>query len=214
MFKQTYALRLIIAKISVRERYLALITLFALLVAASHGVLILTGMDNHEAVLNRISQKQAESERVKQLLVDYQASLNNPKIVALQSNNDDLNERIFTLEERIARISQSLMSADEMILLLKELMNKEGKLTVVSFNVLPVEVIESNVDGGNLFYQHGLNLTLSGEFEALTDYLASIEDQPHQLFWDDLIIETQNFPQLEIQLNVHTLSRDKEWLDV
>lgn len=214
MFKQSYTLRLLIDKISIRERYLALATLFALIVASSHGILILTGLDSHEAVLLRIEQKQAESARVKQLLVDYQASLNNPKITALHSDNDSLNEKIVSLEERIAKISDSLMSADQMLLLLKELMTKEGQLTVVSFDLLPVQVIESNVDGGNLFYQHGLNLVLSGEFDALTDYLAFIEAQPHQLFWDDLIIETKNFPQLDIQLNAHTLSRDKEWLDV
>lgn len=214
MSKQTYALRLLIAKISIRERYLALITLFALILALSHGILIVTGMDKHEGVTGRIAQKKTESARVQQLLVDYKASLNNPRIVALQNSNDQLSARIELIERSISDINDKLMSADEMISLLRELMDKEQKLTLLEFSVLPVDVIESNIDGGNLFYQHSLSIKLEGEFEALTRYLAEVESQPHQLFWDDLIIETHNFPTMQIQLNVHTLSQDQEWLDV
>ena len=106
------------------------------------------------------------------------------------------------------------MSPDRMISLLKELLDKQSKLTLINFNVLPVVTIESNIDGGNLFYQHGLTMELEGEFEALSDYLSQIESLPLQLFWDDLVIETQNFPTLTIKLRVHTLSQDEDWLNV
>ena len=173
-----------------------------------------TGLNNHELVLDRIAQKKSETERVKQVLVDYQAALNNPKIIALQSANRNLQENLDSLTQRIADINSRLMSPDRMTSLLKELLDKQSQLTIINFSVLPVTTIESNIDGGNLFYQHGLRMELEGEFESLTEYLSQIESLPLQLFWDDLVIETKKFPILTIKLNVHTLSQDEDWLNV
>ena len=212
--KQSYALRLLIEKISQRERYLLLATLGALCFLIAEGLLMFTGLNNHELVLDRIAQKKSETERVKQVLVDYQAALNNPKIIALQSANRNLQENLDSLTQRIADINSRLMSPDRMTSLLKELLDKQSQLTIINFSVLPVTTIESNIDGGNLFYQHGLRMELEGEFESLTEYLSQIESLPLQLFWDYLVIETKKFPILTIKLNVHTLSQDEDWLNV
>jgi len=212
--KQSYALRLLIEKISQRERYLLLATLVALCFLIAEGLLMFTGLNNHELVLDRIAQKKSETERVKQVLVDYQAALNNPKIIALQSANRNLQENLDSLTQRIADINSRLMSPDRMTSLLKELLDKQSQLTIINFSVLPVTTIESNIDGGNLFYQHGLRMELEGEFESLTEYLSQIESLPLQLFWDYLVIETKKFPILTIKLNVHTLSQDEDWLNV
>jgi MSHA biogenesis protein MshJ len=212
--KQTYAVRLTIEKINKRERYLLVVTLAAIILLVTHLVLMVTGLDSHELVLERIEQKKADSARLEQVLVEYKAAINNPRLVALNNSNEDLQSKIDLLEQRIGDINEKLMSPDQMIALLKELMDKQSNLTVIRFDVQPVQVIESNLDGGNLFYQHSLTMKLEGEFEALTNYLSEIESLSSQLFWDDLIIETGRFPVLEIQLKVHTLSQDEEWLNV
>lgn len=212
--KTSYELRLAIEKITIRERYLALVTLAAVILMATQGLLMLTGLDNHQDVEDRIAATNTQIEQTRQTLTDYQAAINNPRVIALQASNADIQAQIDRFETRIRDIDQSLMSPDRMIDLLKELMERQSQLTITSINVLPVATIESNVDGASLFYQHGLKLTLNGRFEALTDYLASIEALDDQLFWDDLIIRTDNFPSLEIELNVHTLSQDEAWLNV
>lgn len=214
MRKQLYSLRLLIDKTNHRERYLMLVVIAALILALTQGILILTGLDKHDKLQARIETKQRETQLMEQALLDYQAAINNPRVSVLQSKNEDLLERIATLEQSIDDINEKLMSPNRMISLVKELLDEQDDLTVLTFNVLPIQTIESNVDGGNLFYQHGLNMTLEGSYEALTEYLAAIESLEHQLFWDDLIVETDRFPVLTIQLKVHTLSQDKEWLNV
>jgi len=212
--KQAYSARLLIEKISIRERALILITLVALVLLLSQGILMLSGLDKHDAVLSRIEQKKKEGELYRSTLTGLEAAINNPKIIALQNSNESLQSSINILEERISKINEKLMSPDRMISLLKELLDEQNKLSLISFQVLPVTVIESNIDGGNLFYQHGLSMELNGEFEALTTYLQEIEALPTQLFWDELEIKTGKFPMLRIKINVHTLSQDEEWLNV
>lgn len=214
MQKQMYSLRLLIDKVSLRERYLMLVTLAALILLIAQGGLMVTGLDKHDAVNGRIDNTQRQIGQIEQALIDYRAAINNPRVQSLQQSNEDIRERIDNLEERISEINEKLMSPNQMISLLKELLENQTDLTVDRFSVLPVKTVESNLDGGNLFYQHGLSMELTGSYEALTNYLSEIEALEHQLFWDDLSIETDKFPQLTIKLKVHTLSQDEEWLNV
>lgn len=212
--RQSYQLRLLIERLSLRERYLILGTLVAVILIASQLLLMTSGLDSHEAVNARITEARQQTQTVRQALIDYQAAINNPRISSLQDSNETLQNRIDQLESRIADINSQLMSPERMISLLKNLLNNYSNLTLLTFEVLPVQTIESNIAGDSLFYQHGLAIEMEGRFEALTGYLEAIESMNGQLFWDDLIVETENFPTLKIRLNVHTLSQDEEWLNV
>lgn len=212
--KQFYALRMQIEKLSIRERVLTITAFSALLLLAAQGIVMLAGYDQTETVQVRIEQHRNTVKQNEMILSELESSLNNPNILALQNSNRELADRIETIEERISLIDDTLMAPGRMIELLRELLEKQSQLTLLSFNALPVEVIESNVSGSQLFYEHGLEIELEGSFEALSRYLADIESLDAQLFWDKLYLETENFPKLRIQIEVHTLSRSEEWLHV
>jgi MSHA biogenesis protein MshJ len=212
--RQSYALRLLIDRRSMRERLMILLLIGAVVLLLTWAGLRLTGFDKHTVMLNHIALIQADVERYQATLSGLKTARNNPKIIALKNSNVDLQAQLDTLQDRIARIDESLMSPDRMVALLKELLDKQGQLALVSFQVQPVTVIESEIDGTQLFYQHALKLELEGDFDALTAYLAKIEALPTQLFWDAITIQTESFPLMRIELIVHTLSQDKDWLNV
>lgn len=212
--KQSYALRLLIHRVSMRERILILITMVFLVLVVAQGILWLTDLNNHDGVEQRIAQKQQEAAQYETALESLRAALNNPRIQSLTNSNNELRTQISNLQENIGDISGKLMSPNRMITLLKELLEDQQNLSLSRFNVNPVVSIESNFDGGTLFYRHGLSIELEGEFESLVSYLDKIEALPTQLFWDALVIDTENFPILNIQIEVHTLSQDEEWLNV
>jgi hypothetical protein len=213
--QQLYRLRLQLDKISLRERYLLLVTLFALVILCFQGGLYATGMHSNEDILARIDTRKSESEKVQQMLTDYQKAINNPAILALQRDNDQLNIKIKKLRENISKISSRLMAPERMNELLRGLLERQNQLSIVEFKVLPVTKIESSVDDRGLFYKHSIEMNLEGRFEALSNYLAEIESSSeYELFWDELIINTENFPNLKIKVQVHTLSQDEDWLNV
>jgi MSHA biogenesis protein MshJ len=212
--RQSYALRLLIDRRSMRERLMIVLLIGAAVLLLTWAGLRLTGFDKHTVMLDHIALIQADVERYQATLSGLETARNNPKIIALKNSNVDLQAQLDTLQDRIARIDESLMSPDRMVALLKELLDKQGQLALVSFQVQPVTVIESEIDGAQLFYQHALKLELEGDFDALTAYLAKIEALPTQLFWDAITIQTESFPLMRIELIVHTLSQDKDWLNV
>ncbi len=213
--KQTYSLRLLINKISVRERIIVLVLFILLAVLIAQGIVMLLGYDKKDIIEASIQQKQEESIKYQETLKGLESAIDNPRVRALQRSNQDIEYRIERIKEQIENINEKLMSPARMSALVKELLEKQDDLTLLSFHVLPVVVIQSSsIEAENLFYQHGLAIELEGSYEALTEYLTQIEALPTQLFWDKLYIETDKFPQLRIQLEVHTLSQDEEWLHV
>ncbi|TCS43181.1 hypothetical protein [Reinekea marinisedimentorum] len=213
-YKHSYALRQQIEKLSIRERVMLIVTFFTVMVLAAQGVAMLFGYDKLDQVEARIELKKTEDQRYRETLAGLESSIDNPNILALQRSNDELAERIATIEKRIALIDETLMSPDRMSGLLRELLQDQSGLTLISFNVLPIKTIDSETTGERLFYQHGLAIELEGSFEALTDYLLAIESLDSSLFWDSLLIETESFPALKIQLQVHALSSDEDWMHV
>jgi MSHA biogenesis protein MshJ len=213
--KQSYALRLLIDKIPLRQRHLALVTLFSLTMALSQLSLVLMGLDKHNEVLARIENLKQNNSRITETLTAHQQAANNPVLLALSNSNIEIEKRIDQFRQNIRDINSKLMSPESMIQLLRGLLEKQNLLSIVHFEVLPVKTVESTADNSILFYRHSIHLQLEGRFEALADYLQAIETTTdNQLFWDNIQIETENFPTLQIKINVHTLSQDEEWLNV
>lgn len=209
-----YKLRLQLERLSHRERYLLLIIIFALVILIAQGTLVLSGLDNHDPVTAQTEQYQNEATAYQNALNDLESAANNPRIVALQNSNQQLEETILELDSRIDNIANLLITPERMASVIKQLLNDQSKLSLERFNVLPVVQLKSSTDVETIFYQHTIEIALTGEFEAFITYLQSIEALPEELFWDDLLINTQSFPILEFRLKVHTLSRQEEWLNV
>ncbi|MFQ3229353.1 hypothetical protein [Reinekea sp.] len=212
--KNLYKVRLQLERLSLRERYLLLIIIFALVILVAQGVLILSGLDKHDAVISQVDNYKNEATAYQDTLKNLESAVSNPRIIALQNSNQQLENTISELDGRIDKIASLLITPERMASVIKQLLNEQNKLSLERFNVLPAKRLQSSTDVETIFYQHTIEIALTGEFEAFVSYLEKIEELPEELFWDDLLIKTQSFPVLEFRLKVHTLSRQEEWLNV
>ena len=76
-YRLSYQLRLQIEKISVRERYLAILTLAALILFLTYGALMLIGLTNNDNIQARIADRTKEIARTGQVALAYQDDENN-----------------------------------------------------------------------------------------------------------------------------------------
>ncbi|PLX83711.1 MAG: hypothetical protein C0618_12365 [Desulfuromonas sp.] len=123
------------------------------------------------------------------------------------------NERVrLSLAENVA----DLVSPREMPELLKALLNKQKKLTLVSlenFAPEPLQISPQATDQQTLaLYRHAMQMEFSGDYLATLTYLRSLDDLPRRLVWDDLEIETQTYPKATVRVTIHTLSLEKGWI--
>ena len=63
-------------------------------------------------------------------------------------------------------------------------------------------------------YKHGVEITLSGSYPALLDYLARLENAPQKVLWGRLDLKVEKHPKTELKLVLYTLSLDPAWLAV
>ena len=81
-----------------------------------------------------------------------------------------------------------------------------------------LDAVAVNIEGQqgetNLLYQHGLSLQLKGQYMNAVKYIQRIEEQDWQLYWDELIFRTDDYPQGTLTIDVHTLSTGDSLLDL
>ena len=210
----TFRLRLLLDRFQPRERLLILIVLILLLGSAAYAAVWATGLNQHDRLRDRIEALRNEFTANQNVLLTLQEARNNPRTRTLSERNQALREELSALENRINRVTDVLIPPNRMANLLRELL-VDNDLTLVRLDAQPAARIKTgDGDSGVVLYRHRLELDLQGSFPALLGYLEAIEAKPWQLFWDEISIETENYPQLKIRLRVHTLSDRKEWLNV
>jgi MSHA biogenesis protein MshJ len=58
-------------------------------------------------------------------------------------------------------------------------------------------------------YQHGVEITIKGNYLALLPYLEKIKRYPKRLFWLEAKLEVAKYPHSVLRLTLHTLSEQK-----
>lgn len=209
-----FKLRLLLDRLQPRERLLLLGILVLLLAVATQSLLWSTGFAHHERERSRIDNLRAEFTANQNTLRTLQQAMNNPRVEALEERNAELKNDLQTLNQRIDAITDVLIPPQTMVTLLRELLNG-NRLTLKRLQVEPAERVETGGNAASVtLYRHPMVLELNGDYDALVGYLKSIEALPWQLFWDELSVETEDHPRLNIRLRVHTLSDQEVWLNV
>lgn len=208
-----FQLRLLIDRLSIRERAILLVSMVMLLAGISYGVLWYLGWTDQSAVRDQITRLQVQSTNNQNALLALEQARNNPQLQTLSNQNERLRRDVQQLNDRISGITEVLIPPNTMATLLRELLGSSD-LTLVRFGALPAQPLAKDDSGEAQLFRHQLDIELTGDFDALTSYLTTIEALPWRLFWDELSVETEQYPQLRIRLKVHTLSDQEAWLNV
>jgi len=179
-------------------------------------------------VLEPISQKRR---MVTKSVSDLRSELDNlvfeeAIIVERRANDPDEKNRlrIVTLETELTQLRQqlegnivNLVAPADIPELLKSLLTQQKKLKLENLKNLSPEIVDlklptdKNVVVPNL-YRHRLNLEFSGDYLTILKYLHQLEQFPRALAWEDIIIETDKYPQVTVRMQVYTLSLSEGWI--
>jgi MSHA biogenesis protein MshJ len=152
-------------------------------------------------------------------------------VQARQANaNSPQRERIRVLRQQMAEGDTYLKSRrdklvppEKMAKLLEQVLNKNGRLQLVSLDTLPVGfLIEPSADAAaanmagveKQIYKHGVRITVRGSYADLMQYMTELERLPTQMFWGVAKLDVIQHPTVELTLTLYTLSLDKTWLQV
>ena len=215
---------------SLRERAMTFAAAAFVVIALVNTVLLDPLLARQKALSAQVVQQQ---EKMKELQAQMQG--------LLQAKRDDEHS---PLRNRLAQLKQQLqeqdgylqsrrgrlIEPDKMADLLKQVLNKNGRLQLVALKTLPAGLLiekppaeagagqpataGSANDGQKQIFKHGVQITVRGNYLELLRYLTALEKLPAQMFWGSVNLTVEKHPDALLILTVYTLSLDKAWLTV
>jgi MSHA biogenesis protein MshJ len=133
-----------------------------------------------------------------------------------------LQQQVTSADESVRIFTSDLVDPAQMRFVLEDLIRRQAGLKLVSVNNLAGRpLIETESDDANAaasrgpkLYRHGLVLVLEGSYLDCLTYLENVERLPWQLYWGSLVLETEQYPQSRITIELHTLSLEEDWIGV
>lgn len=205
---------------SLRERALIFAALAFLLVSLINALFIDSLLAEQKKLSGQVVQQQ---EKMKEIQAQIEALLQARKNDA----NSPLRLRLNQVRQQIADGDAYLQSRRDRLVapekvagLLQQVLDRNGKLQLVSLQTLPVASLIEKTGAGaaaeqnRQVFRHGVQLTVRGSYHDLLRYLTEIENLPTKMFWGMAGMNVVQYPAAELTLTIYTLSLDKTWLQV
>lgn len=195
---------------SLRERVLVFLAMTMVLVLIVNLALIDPLRTRQRQLATETSQRQSE-------LTTIQTEMRRLAAIDGADPNAAMNTRAMTLRSELAALDSRVMAEQQRFTapervreVLDEMLQRNKRLSLVELKTLPVSVI----DGGKRVFRHGVELTVTGTYAELFDYLVALERLPTQLYWGTAELNVVNHPVSRLRLVIYTVSLDKAWLVV
>ncbi|HIV73429.1 MAG TPA: type 4a pilus biogenesis protein PilO [Candidatus Aquabacterium excrementipullorum] len=202
---------------ALNERRLLIIAVVAGLWFMLDSLWITPGYKQLAASLSRKNQAQMAMQALQDKQRLQQEEMARSEI-AVRQELQQTTERMRHQEEEFEKARQVLVPAREMRALLEGLLAEQRSLRLMSMKTLPREDIPlPHVDGAgqtSQLFRHGLEIKVVGSFHDILNWLRSLESLPRKVLWDDMKLQADDQAVLMLTLNVHTLSKDREPMEM
>ncbi len=208
---------------SLRERSLIFAAAAFMVVSLINSLFLDPLLQQQKRLSTQVVQQQEKMKEV-------QAQLNALLQAKQADEHSPQRERIRQLRQQIADGDaylkdrrDKLVPPEKMAALLEQVLDRNGRLQLVSMDTLPVTLfIEQSAEAAKAqmvgqeqqMYKHGVQLTVRGSYTDLTQYLTALEKLPTRMFWGMAKMNVVQYPTAELTLTLYTLSLDKTWLQV
>jgi MSHA biogenesis protein MshJ len=218
--------------LSKREQWLTGITAVVAVLVIWHTFL-------YSSWVMKNTENKTQIDSLTQRINALQTGIDSMNIALRQDPDRETKQRVAVLESQITELDQELresssdlISPREMAHVLEDVLKQNKSLALLRLqsskamplyeegtepgqdkagttNTKPEEEVE---DLGPLAYRHPLKIEFKGSFEQAVQYLQAIEGLPWQFFWNGIVLQSEKYPAVNIQLEVYTLSLDKGWI--
>ncbi len=209
-----------------RER--ALISVMVLVVVWSLlSALLLDPLLAKKKRLNQeANQQQMQMQKLQAQIEDVLSAGRADPDVATRVRLASLSQKLEQSRAALQSVQQNLVPAEKMAHLLGDVLTQNRNLKLVSLKTLPVSgVLETPADAappkteekkpaGPAIYKHGVEITVSGSYAELTQYLDTMEKLPWRMIWGKAEMRVEEYPLVTLTITLYTLSMDKTWLSV
>jgi len=221
---------------TLRERVMIFAAAAVVMVALINALLIEPELNRQR----RLSKDIAKNEGDIRVLQEQLQTMARARQADPDSKNrarlEELRGRIAAAEAQLKEEQRRFAPPERIGALLEELLSRNRKLQLVDMRTLPVTSFAGPSESGagapapkpaadakpaapaaattGPIYRHGVEITVSGGYLDLLNYLRDLEKLPNQMYWGRMELAVDAHPKATLKLSVYTLSLDLAWLIV
>jgi len=196
--------------LSLRERAIVSLAILALLVVSWDSLLM-------DPLRLKRSALEAELANASAFGVTPQSDdASDPRQVSIRRAGE-LQTQLQGLDAQLANTASGFVSSKRMIEVLHDMLDRQGRLGLVSIRNLPVTGLIAPADPAAPArdpYVHAIEIVIDGQYADILDYLTALEALPWKFRWTSLDLSTAGYPRNRVRIELSTLSLDSTWLGV
>lgn len=201
-------------KLTLRER---VITFFALILCTGSMTYFWMLDPGNMALIK--AEKKLQTSYVQQNKLEKE--INQIKLRLQEDPTQKINNEIVALQQTSLSLEGNLNSrlikfihANKMPLALSKVLAKSPGIKVNYLKTLPVHTFKAKTDSGEekkaMFYKHTLEVQLTGNYNAVYQYLRNLEALQDKFYWHSLHYEVTKYPLASVTLQIYTLSDQQD----
>jgi MSHA biogenesis protein MshJ len=202
--------------LSLRERAMVVFAVLGLLVAVWDTLLMEPLRRTRGALASELEQASAFG------VTAQNADASDPRQVSIKRVGE-LQIQLQSIDAQLANTASGFVASSRMIEVLHDMLDRQGRLALVSIRNLPVtSLIPPAGDGTDSSaparpqspYVHTIEIVIDGEYGDILDYLSALEALPWKFRWTSLDLSTAGYPRNRVRIQLSTLSLESTWLGV
>src|SRR5258708_35806636 len=100
--------------------------------------------------------------------------------------------------------------------MLYEIVKRNPDIELVSLRSLPATGLTPSLmavlgPGGLALYRHGIEITVSGSYLKMLDYVVHLERLPSKIIWGNIDPQAAAYPPVTLKSTLYTLSPERTW---
>lgn len=128
-----------------------------------------------------------------------------------------------TIQDELGQSSQELIPAREAYFMLQTLLENSDGLKLLELNSLaPVPLRgkqqkpdePSSEKQASLLYEHGLALSLEGDFFSVVEFVEAVEAMQQKLFWKTMDYQVVQYPKARLLIELYSVSPNQEFITI
>ncbi|WP_441003044.1 hypothetical protein [Pseudocolwellia agarivorans] len=224
--------------VSSREQYLILATGLVAIIFISFSLFIDTSLTKVEDINEKIGRLVTENQSIKSSISIFEEALTEDPNKALNKQISAYEAKVKEVDDKLLLLTSELIDPIQMRFALLDMLKVQKGVSLISFELLGANPLmdkdgdladknnkEEQVTTDNLednaelestinLYQHGIRLKLTGKYFQLRDYLTQLEAMPWKFFWKDFRYTIKEYPLGELEIELYSLSTNKEFIGV
>lgn len=200
---------------TLRERFI----LFGALIVCSVSITYFWILDPATIKQTRVEvslQKSIKKEKV------IRKEITEIKLRLQQDPLEEINNKIAFSQASLRRLDKQLdeklikfIHAKKMPIALTKVLAKTPGVKISGLKSLPVKAFNSGDQTKaspepDIFYQHTLQVTLIGDYNAIYQYLLNVENLQDKFYWHSMDYKVSDYPLAEVTLQIYTLSDQQD----